>query len=101
MTYWMDVEAWTDGAYQLSPQEFKVYFCISMMIAQNDGTLVRHDRALARACNDPGKTRRVDHFRKQLNKLLRTGFLEMSQDGGLDSPLVRGQARRREQQPWE
>jgi len=54
------------------------------MIAQNDGTLVRHDRALARACND-----------------LRAGFLEMSQDGRLDSPLVRGQARRREQQLWE
>ena len=58
MTYRMDVEAWTDVAYQLSPQEFKVYFCISMMIAQNDGTLVRDDRALARACNDPGKTLR-------------------------------------------
>ena len=101
MTYWMDVEAWTDVAYQLSPQEFKVYFCISMMIAHNDGTLVRDDRALARACNDPGKTLRVVHFRKQLNKLLRAGFLEMSQDGRLDSPLVRGQARRREQQPWE
>lgn len=41
MTYWMDVEAWTEVAYQLSPQEFKVYFCISMMIAQNDGTIVR------------------------------------------------------------
>jgi hypothetical protein len=97
----MDVEAWTDVAYQLSPQEFKVYFCISMMIAHNDGTLVRDDRALTRACNDPRKTLRVDHFRKQLNKLLRAGFLEMSQDGRLDSPLVRGQARRREQQPWE
>jgi hypothetical protein len=48
--------------------------------------VVRHDRALARACNDPGKTRRVDHFRKQLSKLLRAGFLEMSQDGRLDSP---------------
>ena len=35
------------------------------------------------------------------NKLLRAGFLEMIQDGGLDSPLVRGQARRREQEPWE
>jgi hypothetical protein len=101
MTYWMDVEAWTAVAYQLSPQEFKAYFCVSMMIAQNDGTIVRHDRTLAGACTDPGKPLRVDQFRKQLNKLLRAGFLEMTQDGRLDSPLVRGQARRREQQPWE
>jgi hypothetical protein len=101
MTYWMDVETWTDVAYQLSSLEFKVYFCISMMIAHNDGPLVRDDRALARACNNPGKTLRVDRFRKQLNKLLRAGFLEMRQDGRLDSPLVRGQARRREHQPWE
>jgi hypothetical protein len=36
-----------------------------------------------------------------LNKLLRADFLETTQDGRLDSPLVRGQARRREQQPWE
>jgi hypothetical protein len=100
MTYWMDVEAWTDVAYQLSPQKFKVYFCISMMIAQSDGTIARHDRTLAGAC-DPGKPLRIDQFRKQLNKLLRAGFLEMTQDGRLDSPLVRGQARRREQQPWE
>ena len=75
MTYRMDVEAWTDVAYQLSPQEFKAYFCISMMIAQNDGTLVRDDRALARACNDPGKRLLVDQFRKQLNKRLHARVL--------------------------
>jgi hypothetical protein len=89
MTYWMDVEAWTDVAYQLSPQEFKSYFCISMMIAQADGTIVRHDRTLAGACTDPEKPLRVDQFRKQLNKLLRAGFLEILRN---DSILGRAPA---------
>ena len=45
MTYRMDVEAWTDVAYQLSPQEFKAYFCISMRtrrtLARSYGMIVR------------------------------------------------------------
>ena len=45
MTYRMDVEAWTDVAYQLSPQEFKAYFCISMIsrrtMARSCGMIVR------------------------------------------------------------
>jgi hypothetical protein len=67
-------------------------------MARSCGTIVRW-RVLAMI--PERRSYVVDHFRKQLNKLLRAGFLEMIQDGGLDSPLVRGQARRREQQPWE
>ena len=66
-------------------------FCISMMIAQADGgTIVRHDRTLqAGACTDPEKPLRVDQFRKQLNKLLRAGFLEILRN---DSILGRAPA---------